>query len=93
MQQMVATDNAVAILGLGVTGMSCARYFKHCGQSFVMFDENPAAQSVANFEREFPEQKLVIGALQEDDLTAFQCLALILLAIYRYSEVKPRRRL
>ena len=28
MQQMLATDNVVAILGLGVTGMSCARYFK-----------------------------------------------------------------
>jgi UDP-N-acetylmuramoylalanine--D-glutamate ligase len=74
MQQMVVTDNAVAILGLGVTGMSCARYFKHCGQSFVIFDENPAAQSVANFERQFPEQKLVVGALQEDDLTAFQTI-------------------
>lgn len=74
MQQMVATDNAVAILGLGVTGMSCARYFKHCGQSFVMFDENPAAQSVANFEQEFPWEKLVIGALQEDDLTVFKTI-------------------
>ena len=74
MQQMLAADNAVAILGLGVTGMSCARYFKHCGQSFVMFDENPTAQSVANFEQEFPAYKLFIGVLQEDDLAAFKTI-------------------
>jgi UDP-N-acetylmuramoylalanine--D-glutamate ligase len=74
MQQMLATDNAVAILGLGVTGMSCARYFKSCGRSFVMFDESPATQSVANFEREFPGHKLFIGALQEDDLVTFKTI-------------------
>jgi UDP-N-acetylmuramoylalanine--D-glutamate ligase len=74
MQQMSVTDNAVAILGLGVTGMSCARYFKNYGRAFVMFDERPAAQSVERFEREFPGQKLVIGALKEDDLVTFKTI-------------------
>ena len=74
MQQMLVTDNAVAILGLGMTGISCARYFKSRERAFVMFDERPSAQSVENFEREFPGQKLFIGTLQEDDLVAFKTI-------------------
>jgi UDP-N-acetylmuramoylalanine--D-glutamate ligase len=74
MQQMLATDNAVAILGLGVTGMSCARYFENCGRSFVMFDENPAPQSVMNFERDFPQHMLSVGPLQENDLATFNTI-------------------
>jgi UDP-N-acetylmuramoylalanine--D-glutamate ligase len=74
MQQMSTTANAVAILGLGVTGMSCARYFKSRGRSFVMFDENPALQSVMNFERDFPQHKLSVGPLQENDLAIFKTI-------------------
>ena len=93
MQPMLATDSAVAILGLGVTGMSCARYFKSCGRAFVMFDESPTVQSMKQIEGEFPEQKLIVGDLQEDDLIEFDTIvvspgiALDISAIRRASEL------
>ncbi|MEH6551383.1 MAG: UDP-N-acetylmuramoyl-L-alanine--D-glutamate ligase [Pseudomonadales bacterium] len=70
----LATDKTIAILGLGLTGLSCARYFTSLGKSFVMIDESPAALRVDQFREEFPDSRLISGKLEEDDLIGFNTI-------------------
>ena len=65
------TDKRVAIFGMGVTGLSCARYFQRRGQAFVGFDNSLSESSVAALQAEFSESEFVVGALEEDDFTHF----------------------
>lgn len=60
------------IVGMGVTGLSCARYFRSRAMSFSIADsrENPAG--LKEFLHEFPEQTPVTGAFALDQFVNAQ---------------------
>lgn len=65
---LIATDNVTAIIGLGKSGMSCARFLAAQGKSFFAMEENSTAQSVLQFKTEFPHITLITGELTFDAL-------------------------
>ena len=58
------------IVGLGQTGLSCARYLSRCGLSFVVVDSRDNPPGLAEFRREFPATPLSLGAFDAATLSA-----------------------
>lgn len=77
MSTLIATSELSLIVGLGITGLSVARYFTRLGRTFVVADKAPKAESLALFQREFPEAKLLIG---EFDYAQWQGVSEIILS-------------
>jgi len=65
---LIATDKMLAVIGLGKTGMACARYLAAQGKPFYAIEENGAAASVMQFKAEFPNVALITGPMTFDDL-------------------------
>ncbi len=72
MAGLIAKSNLNAVIGLGITGFSLARYLQRKAIPFVMFDtrENPA--SLAEFQAQFPGVSCELGALDAQALTQFE---------------------
>lgn len=49
------------IVGLGKTGLSCARYFDFLGESFAVVDNRLTPPGLTEFRAEFPDVELVLG--------------------------------
>lgn len=49
------------IVGLGQTGLSCARYFHAKGQAFRVMDSRFSPPALASFQSEFPHAELELG--------------------------------
>lgn len=49
------------IVGLGKTGLSCARYFNFLGEKFAVVDSRMNPPGLAQFRGEFPGVELVLG--------------------------------
>lgn len=77
MSTLIATSELSLIVGLGITGLSVARYFTRLGRTFVVADKAPKAESLALFQREFPGAKLLIG---EFDYAQWQGVSEIILS-------------
>ena len=60
---LIATDKRRIIIGLGQTGLSCARYLKRRGQAFAVCDTREAPSSADAFRAEFPDVELRLGEL------------------------------
>jgi len=56
------------IVGLGKTGLSCARYFHASGESFRVVDSRFSPPGLAEFEREFPNADIELGGFSEQSL-------------------------
>jgi len=54
-----------AIIGLGVTGLSCAKYLAKNNVPFVAMDTRENPPNLQQFENEYPNAKLVLGGLDE----------------------------
>ncbi len=54
------------ILGLGLTGCSCARYFRQKNLPFVIYDTRLEPPGLRQFQLEFPEVKVHCGPLSRD---------------------------
>ncbi len=67
---LIASDNRRIIIGLGATGVSCARHLARQGVPFAVVDtrENPAGLEA--FQVEFPDVEVRCGALDADYLSA-----------------------
>jgi UDP-N-acetylmuramoylalanine--D-glutamate ligase len=64
-----AQENGVkVIVGLGKTGLSCARYFHALGQRFRVMDSRFSPPALAEFQREFPDTDLELGGFSLDSL-------------------------
>lgn len=61
MAQMIASDKKRMVLGLGVTGMACARFLKRRALPFEMVDSRTAPAAAEAFREEFPEVPLHLG--------------------------------
>lgn len=59
---MIASDKQRVIVGLGVTGLSCARFFAKRGIAFSVVDSRDNPPGLDAFKREFPAVHLRLGA-------------------------------
>ena len=57
--------DAPVVIGLGSTGLSCARYYQRKGIAFTLLDSRENPPGLEQFRREFPDARLVLGALPE----------------------------
>ncbi len=53
------------IVGLGLTGMSCARHLAKQGKSFAVMDTRPAPAHLADFKKVFPNVAVSLGQFDE----------------------------
>lgn len=58
------------MLGMGLTGMSCARYLRSRQRSFSAFDAAMGEERAADFQREYPDVPLHLGEFDADVLSA-----------------------
>jgi UDP-N-acetylmuramoylalanine--D-glutamate ligase len=71
---MVRRDLPNVIVGLGKTGLSCARYFARHGQSFAVVDSRGTPPGLAEFRAAFPQSPLFLGSFDESVLARAQRL-------------------
>lgn len=65
----VTPDKKVkVIVGLGKTGLSCARYFHAVGEAFKVVDNRFSPPCLPEFEAEFPFSDIELGGFSEDTL-------------------------
>jgi UDP-N-acetylmuramoylalanine--D-glutamate ligase len=62
----VTTKECYAIIGLGATGLSCARYLEQKHIPFVMMDTRSSPPNLAEFQKFFPHIPLSLGKLEDD---------------------------
>ena len=65
---LIAKSNIKAVIGMGITGLSVARYLARKGLPFIMLDTRDEPANLAEFQREFPEVAFELGALSVDTL-------------------------
>src|SRR5690606_30006957 len=58
---MTVNDTKRVIVGLGTTGLSCARWFRSRGESFCVVDSRINPPVLAQFRSEFPQVELQLG--------------------------------
>ncbi len=60
---LIATDNFRIVIGLGKTGMACARYLARRGLPFAVCDTRETPPNAEAFRRELPQVELRCGPL------------------------------
>lgn len=63
---LIGSSDTPVIVGLGVTGLSCARYFQRKGIPFTVLDSRLNPPGLDELHRECPEVKLVLGAFNTE---------------------------
>lgn len=71
MTQLISTDTRRALIGIGVTGMSVARFLQSKGLAFDVFDTRDKPPNLDVFKAEFPDIRLHLGAIDTNDLSAY----------------------
>jgi UDP-N-acetylmuramoylalanine--D-glutamate ligase len=65
MCEQVARGRKTLVVGLGKTGMSCARYLVRCGSEVAVTDTRVAPPELEAARQELPEMPLFLGAFSE----------------------------
>lgn len=65
---VIASSQLTVIIGLGITGMSAARFLRKHNQRFLMMDSRANPPNAEQFAEEFSETPLVLGKLDEEIL-------------------------
>mgnify|MGYP001083358468 FL=1 len=71
MKDLIATNRNTAILGLGATGLSVARFLSSIGKSFVFADSRTAPPRLDEVRKSYPQVPVVLGAFEADLLLSF----------------------
>jgi UDP-N-acetylmuramoylalanine--D-glutamate ligase len=66
--QAASNKGVKVIVGLGQTGLSCARYFDAKGQAFRVMDSRFSPPELAAFQAEFPQVELELGGFNVNSL-------------------------
>lgn len=74
MMALIATDRLHAVIGMGQTGWSVARYLAGRGLPFVVMDTRESPPLLAQFQAAFPHTPLVTGGLDADWLQRAEVL-------------------
>jgi UDP-N-acetylmuramoylalanine--D-glutamate ligase len=61
MSDLIASSRVVLIVGLGVTGLSVARFLARQGQRFMVADANLKAERLSSLKAEFPDVRVLNG--------------------------------
>ncbi len=67
---LIATNRVTAVVGIGATGLSVARYLAARGERFVMVDTRTTPPGLDTLVAEFPDTPVELGALNPDTLLA-----------------------
>jgi len=67
---MTVNETKRVIVGLGTTGLSCARWFHARAESFSVVDSRSNPPGLAQFQTEFPDVDLRLGGFDTDLLCA-----------------------
>jgi len=72
------TTNTVPtlIVGLGASGLSCARYLHQCGESFAVIDSRVSPPGLQQLQNEMPEVQTVCGGFDMPVMAAAQRILL-----------------
>jgi UDP-N-acetylmuramoylalanine--D-glutamate ligase len=73
---MIATNKVTAIVGMGVTGRSVARYLSSKGEAFVWLDTRDAPPALADVLAEYPELNYELGELNPQTLCSVKEIVL-----------------
>ncbi|MBB3169105.1 UDP-N-acetylmuramoyl-L-alanine--D-glutamate ligase [Simiduia aestuariiviva] len=73
---LIAKSKITAVIGLGVTGRSVARFLTRQGSPFALFDSRMAPAQLKEFESEFPNVEIHLGPLDENLLAQFDEIVL-----------------
>lgn len=68
MTSLSPSTSLQVIVGLGLTGLSCARYLQSVGQNFAMVDSRAEPPQLAAFKQAFPNVEVECGKLDADIL-------------------------
>lgn len=60
---LIASDKHTLVIGLGATGLSCARFLQKIGRPFSIADTRDAPPNLAVVEKEFPNTSIMLGEL------------------------------
>ncbi|MCD8521112.1 MAG: UDP-N-acetylmuramoyl-L-alanine--D-glutamate ligase [Saccharospirillaceae bacterium] len=71
MSQLISTDYKRLIVGLGMTGLSAARYCQRRGWSFDLCDSRDVPPGLDTVRTEFPQANIFTGELQADILSRY----------------------
>ena len=63
MNNIIASNQITLIVGLGLTGVSVARFLAREGRRFFVADESPHAERLGLFRQEFPDVQVLVGEL------------------------------
>lgn len=69
-------DNLHIIVGLGATGLSCARYLKAQGIPMVMMDTRESPSNLKEFQDQYPEVPVSLGGFDQALLEKAACIVL-----------------
>lgn len=64
------------IVGLGKTGLSCARYLAAQGESCVVTDSRLQPPGLSELENEYPDMPVHVGGFREDDFSSAKRIVL-----------------
>lgn len=68
---LIGSSKKLAVIGLGVTGVSVARFLTSKNSYFCMFDTREAPPSLNSFTSEFPNVDIYLGEMDEHALSDF----------------------
>ncbi|MGI1678447.1 MAG: UDP-N-acetylmuramoyl-L-alanine--D-glutamate ligase [Cellvibrionaceae bacterium] len=72
MNNLIATSEKIAVIGMGMTGFSAVRYLQNQKKSVAVFDTRIAPPQLERFKQEFPEVEIVLGdKVTENSLLTF----------------------
>lgn len=68
--QTIASDKLIVVVGLGATGLSCARFLANKGKRFVVMDSRQNPPGLEAFKAEFPSIACYCGGWNSEVLNA-----------------------
>lgn len=68
MTQLIAKNNVIVLIGMGLSSRSAARYLLATDQFFVWVDTRENPPGLSDIKNEFPSVNLELGALNQDTL-------------------------
>jgi UDP-N-acetylmuramoylalanine--D-glutamate ligase len=74
--QAKQTSHQTIIIGMGKTGLSCARFMAGRGQSFAIADSRNSPPDLENFVRQYPEVEVYTGEFDPELLAAAALLVI-----------------
>ena len=67
---LIASDQLKIVIGLGVTGISCVELLVAKGDNFIVLDTRQNPPKLAQFQKDYPQVKVILGDLDKELLAS-----------------------